>query len=61
MLYNVVIIMVAMMPAYLLNNVSPITDNTKILLPNNVYNKKLTFLPQKNMVVATKAMDTKIE
>ena len=61
MLYNIVIIMVARMPTYLLNNVSPMIDSTKILLPNNVYNKKPTFLPQKNMVAATKAMDTKIE
>jgi hypothetical protein len=53
--------MVAMMPAYLLNNVRPMIDNTKILLPNNVYNKKSIFLPQKNIVAATKAMDTKIE
>jgi hypothetical protein len=53
--------MVAIMPAYLLNNVSPIIDNTKIVLPNNVYNKKSTFFPQKNIVAATKAMDTKIE
>jgi hypothetical protein len=53
--------MVASIPAYLSNKVSPMIDNTKILLPNNVYNKKSIFLPQKNMVAATKAIDTKIE
>ena len=53
--------MVARMPTYLLNNVNPMIDSTKILLPNNVYNKKPTFLPQKNMVAATKTMDTKME
>jgi hypothetical protein len=35
--------MVARMPTYLLNMVRPMMDKTKILLPSNVYNKKLRF------------------